>query len=707
MPKSYTLKERAAQNSLMYGRGAKKIPQRLLPTKEDVDLACEFYREKMTEDEAVDRVSQDILKAYGSLTSIKVSKKSVKNGVKAIRLRRLQRTKELSFDKRTGDMREGSGKKRKGKGKRHLPKVTSFSDWAKTLFFCPKEVQPSDLEFLNDQKGVRKLRRDPRVIPESFSSPGSPILDSDQLESDSDESESESPESQNDPDFVLEPRSKKQRSKKSLRPDLLDCAERYGLSNGALAATYNAASSDGTSYTIEGVRKARNKAREANFCPDISNFAKIQGIGVDERGDHTIFGGGDVHKEEHCSVITYHGDVEITVGYFVPENGTGVALANGLFLFCEERQFDLSSLWFLISDGCNKMKGWKSGFHAEFEKLVQKALVRIICFFHHFEKTFGKVFSVCGGQTTGPSTLTADWQQLIGGDIHKREIVNFKKIENSFVLSLVDQIPEGAKLSSDHVIFLALTETILTGKVSPKAHRKIGPMVHSRFTTSETRALSAYLRTVDPPDFLLRVVNYLVNVFAPVFCLGKIFYKTYFMGPRLLLLETMQCKKHLSVEELEAVSETLDENGQMCAHENILLCCLSSPDFNDRTLGVETILRIRHKSSLLPSEKGIRLFKPYDYRVNVKATGLDNLNMIPLREARYEPPVTKAMTESEILTFLHTPYDASGVPLSSVTVERAVKDVTRAAMMARNTKQRNGVIQMTIRSRAKDSKCKK
>ena len=211
MPKGYTLKERAAQNSLMYGRGAKKIPQRLLPTKEDVDLACEFYREKMTEDEAVDRVSQDILKAYGSLTSIKVSKKSVKNGVKAIRLRRFNRAKELSIDKRTGDMREGSGKKRKGKGKRHLPKVTSFSDWAKTLFFCPKEVQPSDLEFLNDQKGVRKLRRDPRVIPESFSSPGSPILDSDQLESDSDESESESPESQNDPDFVLEPRSKKQR----------------------------------------------------------------------------------------------------------------------------------------------------------------------------------------------------------------------------------------------------------------------------------------------------------------------------------------------------------------------------------------------------------------------------------------------------------------------------------------------------------------
>ena len=89
----------------------------MLPTKEDVNLACEFYRQKMTEDEAVDRVSHDIVMAYGSLTSIKVNKKSVKNGVKTIRLRRLQRAKELSIDKRTGDMREDSGKKRKGKGK--------------------------------------------------------------------------------------------------------------------------------------------------------------------------------------------------------------------------------------------------------------------------------------------------------------------------------------------------------------------------------------------------------------------------------------------------------------------------------------------------------------------------------------------------------------------------------------------------------------
>ena len=36
-------------------------------------------------------------------------------------------------------------------------------------------------------------------------------------------------------------------------------------------------------------------------------------------------------------------------------------------------------------------------------------------------------------------------------------------------------------------------------------------------------------------------------------------------------------------------------------------------------------------------------------------------------------------------------------------VERAVKDTTRASMMARTTVDRNGVIQMTIRARAKSN----
>ena len=699
MPKSYTRKERAKHNEMLYGRGAKLIPQKMLPTKADVDLSCEFYIKKgAKEAEAVEKTSQDILRAYTSLTDIKVTYKSIIQAVKSIRIRRFDRLKQFSIDTRTGDMREGKGKNRKGQGKRRLPKGQNFSEWANTVFYCPREVPPSDLEFLEDQNGVRKLRRNPRVIPEPNLNP-SPIIPSGVIDSDS-ESESES-EPDNDSDSDFEPKTPApKRAKKVLPPNLLDSGERYHMSSAAIAQVYNDTSKDGTTYTAEGVRKSRNKVREKEGCPDFSNL-RIEGLGCDERQDLTDFGLGDCRKEEHASVIVYTGEEEINVGFFVPESGTGASLANGLFLFCKQRNMNLSSLYFLVTDGCSKMKGWKTGFHVEFEKLVQRELVRVFCFFHHFEKTFESVFKYHGGETTGPTSLTPEWQTLIRDNVHKGDITNFRQIENTFVLSLVNDIPEGAKLSSDHEIFVSLVETICSGKVSSKVYRKIGPMNHARMTTTETRALSAYIRSGDPPVYLVRVVNYLINVFAPVFCLSKIFYKSYFMAPKLLLLEAMLCKRHLSADELSKASKSLDINGQMCHNENIILCCLSSPDVEERTLGVETILRIRHKaSSLQQPETGIRPFMPVEYRVNVKASGLHNLNMIPLKCSMYEPPPTKGLSEQQILSFLHIPFNASGIPLSSVAVERAVKDTTRAAMMGRSTVHRNGVIAMTIRARA-------
>ena len=131
MPKSYTCKERGRQNEMLYGRGAKKLPPRML------------------------------------------------------------RVKQLSIDTRNGDMREGKGKKRKGKGKGQLPQgQKNFTEWTNTIFYCPREVPPSDLEFLEDQKGVRKLRRNPKIIPLQNFIP-SPIIPSGVIESDSSESDSE------------------------------------------------------------------------------------------------------------------------------------------------------------------------------------------------------------------------------------------------------------------------------------------------------------------------------------------------------------------------------------------------------------------------------------------------------------------------------------------------------------------------------------
>ena len=73
------------------------------------------------------------------------------------------------------------------------------------------------------------------------------------------------------------------------------------MSNSAIAQVYNDMSTNGTSYTTEGVRKHRNKVREIEGCPDLSNLI-VLGLGCDERQDPTDFGQGDCRKEEHASV---------------------------------------------------------------------------------------------------------------------------------------------------------------------------------------------------------------------------------------------------------------------------------------------------------------------------------------------------------------------------------------------------------------------
>ena len=73
------------------------------------------------------------------------------------------------------------------------------------------------------------------------------------------------------------------------------------------------------------------------------------------------------------------------------------------------------------------------------------------------------------------------------------------------------------------------------------------------------------------------------------------------------------------------------------------------------------------------------------------------LNVIHLREAKFEPAVTKCLSDSEIMSILNTPLNIK-LPVSSVAVERAVKLTTRCAVLAGSVKEVNGVMQCSILS---------
>ena len=329
-----------------------------------------------------------------------------------------------------------------------------------------------------------------------------------------------------------------------------------------------------------------------------------EAIGFDERKDKTkvVVGAGikgrkrfEMKKEEHCAVVIYPG--EQFAGHVVPEDGTGAGLARDLHGFLVERRINMDNVKHLVSDGCEKMVGWKTGTHVSMERIYQRPFGRIICFFHHLEKSFEVILVLYTGHSTSPGTYAYGVGKEVKVEVHKLPLKDFEVLPNASLLKLIEGISEDTfrNFSNDHKIFIGLIKIVITGKVDEQwIHMKIGPVVMSRFTTTQVRCIRKWLSEDTPSFELRRVVNYLVYVWAEVFLMAK-HRNSFVEAPRLLLLEVMLTKKHCSAPEQALLQTSLSTNGQMAHHESVLLAMLASPHCEERRRAVEIIFRIREE----------------------------------------------------------------------------------------------------------------
>ena len=441
-----------------------------------------------------------------------------------------------------------------------------------------------------------------------------------------------------------------------------------------------------------------------NVLPKYSHH-KLVGIMLDERKDRDPVNSS--HRVEHCSVVLVYDDgTEVHVGHYCPQPDaktgkyTGKMLAQGLYDFCLDRKIPTEDLKFIGSDGTPKMTGHKTGAQAEFEKLLKRPLQRLGCMFHHLEKSFGHIIELYGLDTTSGTTLLEPWKSLLSGDVHLAEVnpnfgrMNSKAVEEA-LSNLTDEVFKD--LSTDHKILISIIHYIQTGEDKYKQiKRKIGPISMARFTTLETRVLRAYLSSFSPPPYLVRMVNFLFQVWVPVYLNTKIYSKR-FMGPKLVFMELQLGKEYLNDEEFKVLEASLDSNGLNMHQENILLCLLNSKDRSERETAVQVIRDIRSgqrprsKSSLPPrrSADQVRVYAPEDYVVNTEAESLIDLNC---QDANTEPPFTMSLSDIELEEIISQPLQTR-LPVSTVSVERAVKDVTRASGIVRvSSRQIDGLI---------------
>ena len=244
---------------------------------------------------------------------------------------------------------------------------------------------------------------------------------------------------------------------------------------------------------------------------------------------------------------------------------------------------------------------------ATIEQLIERPFQRVLCFFHHQEKSFEVVFLLYSGHSTSPGTYKDGVGRDIKVDVHKLTVVKFTVLPNSSLLNL-DSISGETfrRLSTNHQVLISLVRIIITGEVDTRwSSRKIGPVVASRFTTTQARTLRLYISQDSPSYGLNRVVTYLIYVWAEVFILSL--HKNLLTeAPRLLLLEVLLTKKHCTMPEQVLLKSSISCNGQMGHQENVLLAMLASPCREERTKAVEVIFQVREQG---PRASGIRPFK--------------------------------------------------------------------------------------------------
>ena len=315
-------------------------------------------------------------------------------------------------------------------------------------------------------------------------------------------------------------------------------------------------------------------------------------------------------QEEHCAIILYPGDE--FAGHVVPPGGTANALAEEIGQFIRERGIAMEKVKSLVSDGCEKMVGWEKGVHATLEKIFKVPFTRIICFFHHLEKSFEVILVLYSGRTTSPGSYSSGVGKEVGGDVHRLPVKDFEVLPNSYLLDLIDGTSADVfkNLSNDHQILLRLLRMVITGDLEERyVVMKIGPLVHSRFTTTEARTIRKYMSEEKSSFELTRVVKYLVYVWAPVFLLCKMMNRLE-ATPTMLLLEVMLTKKHCSYPERTLLATSMSFNGQMAHPESVLLAMLASSSSSERERAVGVIFRVRSRGPIeWETPSGVRPFK--------------------------------------------------------------------------------------------------
>lgn len=486
-------------------------------------------------------------------------------------------------------------------------------------------------------------------------------------------------------------------------PKTARMADRLGLSDRAVAALASAVLEDFGIITAEDksmvidrhkIRRERSKYRSQLQKPGSDEEVTIQGLYFDGRKDRTlemVQKGTKYYRgtktEEHISLIEEPGSKY--VGHVTPISGTGVSICNSIFNFLTEKHVVLDSVVAVGCDGTVVNTGSKNGVISHLERKLEKPLQRFVCLLHFNELPLRHLFEHLDGRTTGPRTNSGPIAQSLD-NCEKLPVIRFKKVNFNLPIVTTDD------LSTDQRYLLQLSKAINEGTCSDDlSRRNPGPISHSRWLTKANRILRLYVSTENPSSQLKTLVEFILNVYAPIWFTVKI-KNSCIEGPK-ILFEVIQRSRYLP-DHLKAIIDPVISRNAFFAHpENLLLAMVTDSRAHVQDLALNRILEARNRRT----GTAIREFKVP--RLNFEAK--DYSDLIFWSECVITQPPLLAGHDEEILAHL-SEYESEirqnieTFPCHTQAVERCVKLVTEAAGQICGGSNRDGYIKSKIQSRS-------
>lgn len=516
---------------------------------------------------------------------------------------------------------------------------------------------------------------------------------------------------EDDSDFVIPEKVKVKQNRMILRNLAKEC-DRWGVSDRAGAAIANAVLIDAGIITYEDqtnvidkskLRRSREEYRTERQAEDTQQLEEKQGhayyfdgkktmslcVEEDEQGKKY----NTMRELELISMSAEPGGLYVT--HLEPEGGKGLDVAEAVLGFLREHNLDKS--WLIVGgDSTAANTGKHIGAFASLEKMLGRRLLWVLCMLHLNELPWRHIFVALDGPTSSHNTF----QGVIGKILPRVEELEWStKVEKVQLGPGLTELSEevAADLSSDQRILYLAFMSVWTGVIRVELYSLTpGPISHSRWLTHCTRTLICHLKEHGlkgkHKKDLMMCVKFLVSNYVPMWFACKQHVRIT-DGPKHLHTQ-LKLLKVVKEPVLSIAKQNIAQNAYWAHPEVLLVAMLADNSKSIRSKAVEEVLKLRGDSNLGDDQP--RLYEVPQINFNAKCySGMIDWKM----EVIYEPVLTVKMSKEELLSLKDSPLTLPRYPSNTQSVERLVKQTSRAASSVAGFEARDGFLRASATSR--------